>query len=74
VFATDTGGKKTPMPFGVLLCNRRTAFRIQPARVYTTSSKAWCKYFAPSAYACTAVSRKGDRIAEPPDMTLLVGE
>jgi hypothetical protein len=51
VFATETGGKKTPMPFGVLLCNRRTAFRIQPARVYTASSNAWCKYFAPSAYA-----------------------
>jgi hypothetical protein len=47
----DTGGKNTPMPCGVLLFNHRFAPRIQPARVYSTSSNVWWKYSAPSANA-----------------------
>jgi hypothetical protein len=48
---TVSGGKNTPMPCGVLLFNHRFAPRIQPARVYSTSSNVWWKYSAPSAYA-----------------------
>jgi hypothetical protein len=38
---TNVGVRPAPVPCGVLLFNHRFAPRIQPARVYSTSSNVW---------------------------------